>query len=266
MVSRIHHLGIQMSDGKEKLPTVDEAIASLRILTPIQLDVITSIIDKFSEEQAGEHLRDEFLNKAAFEYFSTRLAAHHASSSVQLKKENFEHILEQSFRRTGHAANLTDNMVHRGADLEVDGRRYSLKTEAAKSLNRNAITISKLMEARWIRDLKGTRDVPAQVRDKIVSHLDEYDQIFMLRSYGDDERVRYDLHEIPKAVITEAGKLIATDFGPLTQAGGTSANVLIGGTKAFRLVLDGSVEKVTISGLNVKLCPLHAWWELGRPG
>jgi len=255
-----------MNDGREKLPTLDEAITSLRTLSPIQLDVITSIIAKFSEEQAGEHLLDHFLDKAAFEYFSTRLAAHHASSSVQLKKENFEHILEQSFRRTGHAAKLTDNMVHRGADLEVDGRRYSLKTEAAKSLNRQAITISKLMEARWIRDLSGPADVPDQVRDKIVRHLDEYDEIFMLRSYGDDKRVRYDLHEVPKAVLAKAADLNAEDFGQLTKAGGTSANVLIDGTKAFRLVLDGSVEKVTISGLKVEHCPLHAWWELGRPG
>lgn len=255
-----------MNDGREKLPTVDEAITSLRTLSPIQLDVITSIIAKFSEEQAGEHLLDHFLDKAAFEYFSTRLAAHHASSSVQLKKENFEHILEQSFLRTGHAAKLSDNMVHRGADLEVDGRRYSLKTEAPKKLNRKAITISKLMEARWIRDLTGPGDVPDQVSEKIVRHLDEYDQIFMLRSYGDDERVRYDLHEIPKSLLAKVEDLTADDFGQLTKAGGTSANVLIDGTKAFRLVLDGSVEKVTISGLKVEHCPLHAWWELGRPG
>ena len=157
-------------------------------------------------------------------------------------------------------------MVHRGADLEVDGQYFSLKTEAAKSLNSKSITISKLMEARWIRDLTGPEDAPVQVRERILSHLQEYERIFILRSYGDETRVRYDLREIPKDVLAAVANLGAKDFGKITNAGGTSANVNLNGRKAFRLVLDGSVEKITISGLDVDICPLHAWWELGRPG
>src|SRR5690606_21528118 len=106
-----------------------------------------------------------------------------------------------------------DSMVHRGADLEVDGRYYSLKTEAAKGLNPKSITISKLMEARWIRDLGGPEDAPGQVRQRILSHLQEYERIFMLRSYGDETRVRYDLREIPKDVLSAVENLDARDFG-----------------------------------------------------
>lgn len=160
------------------------AVKALRRLSPIQVEVLTGIISKFAEDQKREHLLTDFLDANAFEYFSTRLAAHHASSSVALKKENFEHILEQSFKRTGHDAKLADSMVHRGADLEVNGRFYSLKTEAAKGLNPRSITISKLMEARWIRDLRSHEDAPVQVRERILSHLREHDRIFMLRSYG----------------------------------------------------------------------------------
>lgn len=157
-------------------------------------------------------------------------------------------------------------MTHRGADLEVDGRFYSLKTEAAKGLNPKSITISKLMEARWIRDLRGPEDAPEQIRNRVLSHLDEYERIFILRSYGGAERVRYDLREIPKAVLARVADLVSEDFGKLTKANGTSAKVLHGNKVAFTLRLDGSVEKVTVSGLDVDLCPLHAWWELGRPG
>lgn len=255
-----------MSNEGDKRADIEEAISALQSLTPIQVEVLTGIIAKFAEEQSGQHIRKDFLDDDAFEYFSTRLAAHHASSGVALKKENFEHILEQSFRRSGHDARRTVSMVHRGADLEVDGLFYSLKTEAAKGLSPQSITISKLMEARWIRDLESTEDVPDQVSKRILSHLEEYDRIFILRSYGDDDRVRYDLREIPKEVLAAVDELEASDFGKITQAGGTSANVMVGGQKAFRLVLDGSVEKITISGLSVDLCPLHAWWELGRPG
>lgn len=250
----------------DKREDIEQAISALRSLSPIQVEVLTSIIAKFAADQSGEHLRKDFLGDDAFEYFSTRLAAHHASSGVALKKENFEHILEQSFKRTGHDAKRTDSMVHRGADLEVDGRYFSLKTEAAKGLNPQSITISKLMEARWIRDLRDKSEAPKQVRDRILSHLNEYERIFMLRSYGDDQKVRYDLREIPKEVLAAVADLEPGDFGTITRAGGTSANVNFKGKKAFRLVLDGSVEKITISGLNVDLCPLHAWWELGRPG
>lgn len=255
-----------MANEKDKREDIEEAVAALRQLSPIQVEVLTRIIAKFAEDQTSEHLINDFLDAAAFEYFSTRLAAHHASSGVALKKENFEHILEHSFKRSGREASLTDSMVNRGADLVVDGLGFSLKTEAAKGLNPKRITISKLMEARWIRDLNGPADVPEQVRDRIVSHLDEYERIFILRSYGNEERVRYDLREIPKQVLAAAADLVAEDFGELTKAGGTSAKVRHDGRVAFTLRLDGSVEKVTVSSLDVDLCPLHAWWELGRPG
>ena len=255
-----------MAEEDDKLEDIEEAVAALRRLTPVQVEVLTEIIAKFGEDQESEHLIHDFLDSDALEYFSIRLAAHHASSGVALKKENFEHILEHSFKRSGHDASLTGSMVNRGADLEVDGHTYSLKTEAAKGLNPKKITISKLMEARWIRDLNGPEDVPEQVKARIISHLDEYERIFILRSYGNNERVRYDLREIPKEVIAAAANLVAVDFGPLTNAGGTSAKVMHENKVAFTLRLDGSVEKVTISGLEVDLCPLHAWWELGRPG
>ncbi len=255
-----------MQGEADKREDIAQAVTALQSLSPIQVEVLTSIIAKFAEGQTAEHLRKDFLDDDAFEYFSTRLAAHHASSGVALKKENFEHILEQSFKRAGHDAKRTDSMVHRGADLEVEGRRFSLKTEAAKGLNPKSITISKLMEARWIRDLTGPEDAPDQVRKRILSHLQEYDRIFMLRSYGDETKVRYDLREIPKHVLGAVANLETKDFGKITNAGGTSANVNLNGRKAFKLVLDGSVEKITISGLDVDLCPLHAWWELGYPG
>jgi len=167
-----------------KRADIDQAVEALRRLTPIQVEVLTGIIRKFAEDQQGEHLLGDFLDAGAFEYFSTCLAVHHASSGVPLKKENFEHILEHSFRRSGHTANRTDSMTHRGADLEIDGRFYSLKTEASAGLKRRSITISKLMEARWIRDLSGTDDAATKTKEHVLSHLEEYERIFMLRSYG----------------------------------------------------------------------------------
>lgn len=258
-----------MAQQENSTEAAEEAIAALRMLSPIQIEVLGSIITKFAEEQKSQLERTDFLTPDAFEYFSVRLAVHHASSNVPLKKENFEHILEHSFLRAGHRAKLSESMTHRGADLEVDDVFFSLKTEASKGLNPKSITVSKLMEAKWIRDLNGPEDVPAQIQSMIMPHFQNYERIFTLRSYSapkDENLIRYDLRQIPKDVLERIGDLIPGDFSPLTGTNTTSAQVKINGKRAFTLRLDGSVEKITISNLDVELCPLHAWWILSRPG
>ncbi|PCI37692.1 MAG: hypothetical protein COB46_13120 [Rhodospirillaceae bacterium] len=128
-------------------PDIEDVIELLHRLTPLQVGVVHAIIQRFADEQISQQLRDDFLTQQAFEYFAMRLAAHHASSSTYLKKENFEHILEQAFKQSGVYAKKADSMTVRGADLSVGDITVSLKTEAAKGLKPNAITISKLMEA-----------------------------------------------------------------------------------------------------------------------
>ena len=110
---------------------------------------------------------------------------HHASSAVPLKKENFEHILEMSFKRAGADAQRSSSMTERGADLKVDNVTLSLKTEAAKGLKPKSITISKLMEAAWIKTITSTEDIPHLVKSMVMPHFRNYDRIFILRSYLD---------------------------------------------------------------------------------
>ena len=131
---------------------------------------------------------DDLLSEEAFEYFSMRLAAHHAYSSTVLKKENFEHILEQSFLRAGIPATRADSMTERGADLKAGNVTLSLKTEAAKNLRADSITISKLMEAAWIKGITSTGDIPARVAEMVMPHFANYDRVFILRSYPDPQR------------------------------------------------------------------------------
>ena len=253
----------------EKRADIIEVVKTLERLTPVQVDVVKAIIERFADDQVSSLERADFLNEEAFEYFSMRLAAHHASSSVVLKKENFEHILEQAFRRAGVDAARANSMTERGADLTIGGTTLSLKTEAAKNLRLESITISKLMEAAWIKGITSTDDIPPQVGSMVMPHFDNYDRIFILRSYPDPERggsIRYDLREIPKDVLRRVGSLTGSDFSPLTRTRTTSAEVVIDGRRAFKFRLDGSDDKLTINYLDVALCPLHAWWSLSEPG
>ena len=254
-------------DGRKSVD-IEEIRKTLEKLTPIQVDVIRAILERFSEDQKHEHLRNDFLSEGAFEYFSMRLAAHHAYSSQPLKKENFEHILEQAFSQSGQPAQRADSMTARGADLYAGDFTLSLKTEAAKNLHQDHITISKLMEAAWIKQVNSLNDIPDFIHKKVLPHFDNYDKIFVLRSYPDpdfEDYIRYDLREIPKDVLSQVSKLRAEDFSRLTKTRTTSAKVSYNGRVAFKFRLDGSDDKLTVNYLDVDLCPLHAWWSLIKP-
>ncbi len=257
-----------MPNETDKRVEIADVAKLLQGLTPIQVEVVHSIVKGFSEEQVSELIRSDFLTEAAFEYFSMRLAAHHAYSSNVLKKENFEHILEQAFKRTGVDAARANSMTARGADLTVGGVTLSLKTEAAKNLHPTRITISKLMEAAWIKQVRSLEDIPSLVEKMVLPHFNNYDRIFILRSYLDPERagfIRYDFHEIPKPLLELIGTLQASDFTALTATRTTSAIVSSSGGPAFSFRLDGSDDKLTINRLETALCPLHAWWSLAAP-
>lgn len=261
-----------MDDLAPRRSHAEEIRATIRLLeqlSPVQLHVVRAIIDRFALGFKGEHPRTDFLSPEAYEYFGMRLTAHHAYSSHMLKKENFEHILQAAFRMAGIPAHLQSSMTHRGADIAVDGVSISLKTEAAAGLKADAITISKLMEAAWIKQITSAADIPAYVSRMVLPHFGNYERIFILRSYLHPTRrnlVRYDLREIPKSLLELVGRLTPPDFSPLTRTRTTSADVKLDGRVAFKFRLDGSDDKLTITALDVRHCPLHAWWMLDLDG
>lgn len=255
--------------GSKEEEEIEEVVRLLRGLTPMQVDVLRAIIKRFADEQVSELLQTDFLTRDAFDYFSMRLAAHHAYSSCVLKKENFEHILEEAFRRTGVRTVRANSMTVRGADLTIAGVTLSLKTEASQGLRSETITISKLMEAAWIKQITSTEDIPKYLASMVMPHFRNYDRVFILRSYpcpGRQEFIRYDLREIPKDILTMVGQLKPSDFSPLTRTRTTSASVWKDNKVVFKFRLDGSDDKLTITNLAVAYCPLHAWWSLQKPG
>ena len=79
-----------------------------------------------------------------------------------------------------------------------------------------------------------------------------------------DGTVEYNLVEIPLTVLRQVKALRAGDFSERTKNGGSSAKVTVNGRPAFTLRLDGSVEKITVSGLRVDVCRRHGTWRV-RP-
>lgn len=211
---------------------------------------------------------EEYVNKnsdiISFEFatnFSNRLLIHHATHTDKFGKKAFEYAFVNASIATGRTAQVISSSTNPGTDVVVDRINFSLKTEASARINRKKITISKLMEARWIRDCNTREDFANGVTNRVVSHLQQYQRILILRAYSVSEsQIKYELIEIPHSLLLGIRNLTANDFTTRTANGSCRASVYIGKNKAFTLSLDGSVEKVTILGLDIDLCLYHASW------
>lgn len=197
------------------------------------------------------------------ENFANRLLIHHALSEEKLKKKSFEYAFRDAAKADGKDAEITSSSVHPGADVTVDAVRFSLKTEASKNISKTGITISKFMEARAIRG-KNVAELAELTVSRLGEHLAGYERILMLRAFSSSaNEVQYIFVEIPHSLLMLATGVRADDIvlnkGP---NGGGRAKVRLGEEVAFSLNLDGSVEKITISGLRVDLCRTHAIWNI----
>lgn len=244
VLTRLQSLILGLGDGKARL----------------LLEMAEAISSPIAEELASD---SDIVTNPFAENFATRLRLHHATSEEKFKKKSFEYAFTAAAQASGRNAQITNNPTHPGADVMVDGCGFSLKTEASANLSQTRITISKLTEARWIRECRSSEDFCSKVRARVCAHLRSYQRILMLRASGNvEDGARYDLVEIPVALLQQIEGLAPQDFSARTANGSSSAGVMHGGEEAFRLRLDGSVEKVTISGLLMEHCKVHASWTI----
>jgi hypothetical protein len=161
---------------------------------------------------------------------------------------------------------LTANPTFPGADAVVDARvPFSLKTESERNMRDGKIKISKLMESIWTKGLT-TPEQFRSVLHHILKHLGGYERILTLRAFGrlTSGSIRYELWEIPRALLLRIGKARLTDFSAVTRAGSTTLTVREGGVTAYEVVFDGSDQKITIRNLNTRFCIHHGTWKLAN--
>ncbi len=194
--------------------------------------------------------------------FTGRLLLFHAMHDAPLTKKTFEFFFCGASRASEKTAVQTANSVHPGEDVTVNNQKFSLKTESGSAIKRDEIHISKLMEARWIRECRTPIDFRNNVLHRVVEHLSGYERIISLRSFDSGQkRIEYELVEIPRRLLMEIKSLKASDFSARTTNGSTSARVTNkSGSRVFTLALDGSVEKVTVRSLKISQCIIHGRW------
>jgi hypothetical protein len=170
----------------------------------------------------------------------------------------FEALVEEAFRwikqpftplgRTG--GNLA------GADLIVEGRRISLKTETGLGTNPKLISITKLCTTE--------RDPweAASLLERVVAHLRRYDMILMLRAIWERPLIHYQLLEIASDTLRLIDTAALLPVGRRAGRRSLGADVLRDRDKLFHIHFDASDGKCQISRLDIKNCVMLLEWDV----
>lgn len=231
-------------------------------LDSIQIELLVEMANAMQQNVSQTiNPQSDILTPAFLSNFRNRLCLYHVMHVESLSKKAFEYLFLESSKAAGRKAELVSGQTNPGKDIVVDAVDYSLKTEAAEGISDETITISKLMEARWIRDCRTQSDFARETKLRVGEHLNKYTRILMLRAFSQpNDAIRYNLVEIPVTLLEQISTLGPDNFGPRTKSGGSKADVIVGGDKCFCIRLDGSVEKITISSLKVSRCIIHGSW------
>lgn len=241
---------------------INEIVEALHRLTPAQQEWVKSAIHAFGAACQFYRAADsDVVTDDVLSAFGDRLLSHHAGSRQALSKDRFEFAFEAALNAADIPAQLVKSRTNRGHDINIRDVPVSLKTEAATNIKDDFIHVSKWMElgrGEWKLSL---------LRDLFLEHMQSYDRIFTLRRLKDiGAKIRYELVEIPKALLLEATDCeleVCTNSRQNPQPGYGHVKNAAGQLK-YSLYFDGGTErKLQIKHLRKDLCKVHATWTFG---
>ncbi|MBP2477723.1 hypothetical protein JOF53_006595 [Crossiella equi] len=248
-------------------------VAGLAGLTENQLQMVSSVVRalhtpvEFLAEPASDLVDSRFA-----EIVSNFLVLHHSLHEEAFSKRPFEYLLKQCLIAQGHSAELNPTPGESSYDVHGGDYRWSLKTEAAQGISTKQVKIEKFMEARWVRDCPSNVECAAGVRERIPAHMNGYDRILILRAFTRPDSTIYKLEEIPKQLLIDCFSNATPEmFEKKASAKGKKAALSFGAdffhqgrsSKAFRILLDSSVEKIRL-WYQVEHCVHHGTWVVPR--
>jgi hypothetical protein len=232
-------------------------------LAGADLDVLSDFLDAITTAIEIQPGAPGWLTRGWFDAFTARLRAHHALSIDPLSTKQFEDAFNASCRRQGWPTDPAESATHRFFDTAVVGpdsvpRTISLKASSAKDMRADAVHISKLTEAAWIQDER----TQAGRRSRLVELFEQYRKattsIIILRGFREPNGgVLYELVEIPTELFA------AVDQLSVAQA--QAATIPVPPEKPspdFKIRIDRSDSKITLSGIRLVVCTVHARWTL----
>jgi hypothetical protein len=255
-----------MASNREK--TINEITAGLKLLTPRQLQIVAAMVRTLDVPADFVPSGDSTIVDVQFaEEMSNILMVHHSGHESPLNKKSFEYAIKQCLIAQGYLdADLNPRPGESAYDVLGNNERWSLKTEAAKSLSRNQVKIEKLSEARWVREAATPEACAAEVRERLPRHMEGYDRILVLRAETCSDRFVYSLEEIPMELLRRAIMSVTPSMFSKADRGnkkgisyGADFIHPVNGDILFRMLLDSSVEKVRV-WFRIKYCIHHGRW------
>jgi hypothetical protein len=261
-----------MTDSKQAV--IDEIASGLRLLTQRQLETVAAMVRSLGiKVQFIPGSSSEIVDERFAEEMANLLSLHHSNHESPLNKKPFEYVVKRCLIAQGHdEAELNPTPGESAYDVFGNGERWSLKTEAAKSLSANQLKIEKLSEARWVREATTAEACAKEVRERIPRHMRGYDRILVMRGESRPDSFVYSLEEVPTHLLQEViSSAQPSMFAKTTR--GSKQGISFGadfahpenGDRLFRMLLDSSVEKVRV-WFQLKYCIHHGRWIVPRPG
>ena len=240
----------------------DRVITILNQIDPVRARLLLRMAEALTSELTSTiNPRSDFLDEPLSAAIGAQLLLHHATHDEKLNKKSFEYLLKYACEACGRTAILTENPVFPAADITIDGIGISLKTQADGSIKPHSAYIQKFMEARWIRDFSAGKDLANEAKRRISDHLTKYQQILMLRAFDlPNGNFKYELMEIPKSVLELINGTPSELFPNKNDYGSVGIDIGDAAGIAFRLMLDGSVEKVRLFNIRTNRCIQHGTW------
>lgn len=254
-----------MTNPDELLAVVTEKLEYLGLA---ELEVVSQFIDAINADVSFEPGHEaSWLTQGWLDAFTARLRAHHALSLDPLSTTQFEAAFNSACMAEAWPTSPAVSATHRFFDTTVVGpdaveRRISLKASSAKGMKRDSIHISKLTEAAWIQDERTQAGRRTHLLDLFEEYRDSTTSIVVLRAFADPNRsdVLYELVEIPTSLFE------AVDDLTVAEAQAATIPVPSGQTPPdFKIRIDRSDSKITLTNIRLALCEVHGRWRLYRP-
>lgn len=250
--------------SEDKRERIRRVAALLPALTESQLGWIEEIVKQFSRPHDFRFNPDsDIISECMMQEIGDALRLHHCFSKESFSKDKFEYLMERAADICEIEAKLAPK-GNPGHDITIRGTRFSLKTQADKSIRRQTVHISKFMElgkGAW-----GDKDDDLiGLRDQFFAHMRSYERVLALRTLSKAPADwEYELIEIPKKLLelARSGRLeMKHDSSQMPKPG--YCHVLdAGGKLLFQLYFDGGGErKLQIKHIDISNCIIHAMWK-----
>lgn len=247
----------------------DDLKAKIDSLSETAIRFVARIVDSLSSPPAATTREPStWISEISdwIEYFGLALSAHHGTTVDALGLNGFEAAFGNACESVDWKVEWAESMTHRFSDLSVTDnnnrrRRLSLKSTAAQNLSSTTAHISKLTEAAWIQDVRSARERQRRTLALFNDYTNAVDSIVMLRAFRRPNKIpeRYELVEIPTEIFQSLQDSTVSQF----DSDGPRVDCSFGGyQRAARVSLDRSDAKITVSGIRLDVCSVHAEWVL----